>query len=119
MVKMHLELPTQKLLDLQTGDDVVLFLKACTASLSNPIEQQGTTTEVGVRFCQSLTTKYTSVAMDNVHWLFKTLALRDFIELNKGKGRRIARPLHLKRKFKMWRSQWVYPSIPNHQKQIC
>ena len=66
MVEIHLELPIQRLLDLQPSDDVALFLKACTTSLSNLTEQQGIITKVVVRFCQSLTTEYTSVAMDNM-----------------------------------------------------
>ena len=66
MVEIHLELLIQRLLDLQPGDDVALFLKACTTSLSNPTEQQGIITKVVVRFYQSFTTEYTSVAMDNM-----------------------------------------------------
>ena len=72
---MHLELPIQEILDLQPGDGVALILKACTAFLSNPTGQQRTATD-------SLTTEYTSVVMDIVQWLFKTLALGNLIELN-------------------------------------
>ncbi len=82
MVEMHLELPIQKLLDLQPGNDMVLILKAYTALLSNPTESKETAIKVVVRYCQSLTTEYTSVVMDLVQWLFKTLALGNLIELN-------------------------------------
>ena len=86
MVEMHLQPPIQNLLNLQPSDDVALFLKACATSLSNPTEQRRITIEVVVRFCQTLTTEYTSVAMDNVQWHFKTLALENLVKLNQGKG---------------------------------